>query len=415
MSEPQVPDTQPVLVKPAPVKRSRAWFFWALFGLGAFLAFALTGSLAGYQAAWQSRSQQNEISAASALAEQFQLAQEDLQAGRYDHARQRFEHILNSDPGYPGAADGLAQAISILYATATPSPLPPTPTLTPTPDLRPVEEQFTQASAEFNNSNWSTAIDLFIALRRTDPAYRATEVDGMLYLALRNRGVNKIVREANLEGGIYDLSLAEGFGPLDGEAENWRNLARLYMIGSSFWEVYPEQAVYYFGQVAAAAPGLTDASGWSAGERYRASLLHYADQLARQGEWCDAQEYYDMVANRGVDGSLQATAEYAALQCSPPTATPEDTPTATSTWTVTPTLPAGITPVVDTPTPTPTSPVQLTPTPTSPVQDTPTPTQEQPPAPSATPTATQEAPATPTETLSPPAPDEPTETPTSGG
>ena len=249
-----------------------------------------------------------------------------------------------------------------------------------------------------------------ISLRQVDPTYNVVQADSLLYRSLRNRGIDKIVNEANLEGGIYELALAEGFGPLDGEADNWRNLARLYMIGSSFWEVFPEQAVNHFGQLAAAAPGLRDGSGWTARARYVASLIHLGDKLARAGDWCAAQEQYDLAASYGGDGSLQATAVNAAEQCAPPTATASITPEYTPTPTIT--LVPGITPA-DTPTatlqaPSPTSGDVVVPTATS----TPTPTQPAPVEPSATPT--QETPPTPSDTAPPP-PDEPTGTPASGG
>ena len=63
-------------------------------------------------------------------------------------------------------------------------------------------------------------------------------------------------KSQDLEGGIYDLAIAAKFGPLDTEANSAREWARLYIVGLSFWEVHPEQAVFYFGQVASSAPYL---------------------------------------------------------------------------------------------------------------------------------------------------------------
>jgi hypothetical protein len=207
-----------------------------------------------------------------------------------------------------------------------------------------VEDIFQRASEAFNQGDWNTTIDTLVALRREDPLYRVIEVDSLLYRTLLNRGVDKIRLESNLEGGIYDLSLAERFGPISAIAQNWRNLARLYLIGSSFWEVYPEQAVYYFGLVASAAPYLRDASGWTARERYRASLFHYADQLLNRGDFCAAQEHYALaLAIRG-DFLFDPVATAVAIQCFSPTEsalaiTPTETTTPTTTGTfTTPTL-----------------------------------------------------------------------------
>ena len=77
-----------------------------------------------------------------------------------------------------------------------------------------------------------------IPLRKDDITYHAAEVDGMYYMALRNRGVCKIYPQSyepnascatlniNLEGGIYDLTQAEQFGPLDATASALRTWAR---------------------------------------------------------------------------------------------------------------------------------------------------------------------------------------------
>ena len=51
-------------------------------------------------------------------------------------------------------------------------------------------------------------------LRRKDPAFHTVEVDGMYYFALRNLGVD-LIQAGNLEGGIYELTLAERFAPLE--------------------------------------------------------------------------------------------------------------------------------------------------------------------------------------------------------
>jgi hypothetical protein len=237
-------------------------------------------------------------------------------------------------------------------------------------------------------------------------------VDGLIYLALRYRGVEKILQQGNLQGGSYDLALAERFGPIDAEANSAREWARIYNFGLSFWEVHPEQAVYYFSQLAAAAPGLRDASGITAIERLKLALVQYGDYLARAGDWCQAQQQYQLALDQGGTGDLVATLAFAAEQCSPPTATITATGTFTSTLTatLTPTIFPGVTattPVIPptwTLTPTPPIPAttvaptdtQVPPSEPPPASETPT----LPPAPSDTPEPPQEP--TPTDTLAAP-------------
>jgi tetratricopeptide (TPR) repeat protein len=384
----------------------------------------LLGALLGFQSGSQNQEIIQTKIIEQTLKEQYDLGVQDLEAGRYEVARQRFEYILKHNPSYPDVTEKLAQAMAVLYTTATPTPPAATVSPTPTRDLRPVEEMFAQAQAQIAGQDWNGTIDTLVALRKENRSFQVARVDGMLFISLRYRGMDKIWKEGNLEGGLYDLSLAGNIGPLDVQANSARDLARLYMIGSSFWEVHPEQAVYYFGQVAAAAPGLRDASGWTASERYRATLIQYGDLLASQKDWCNAQEQYQLAYSMGADATLQATIQEVALKCSPPSPTPElttETPTPTATIAGT-TPPPAFTPTATiagtTPppafTPTPTATQGLLPSPTSTpttAAATPTPTQTSAPLPP-TETPTEVPPPAPTETQTSPAPSNPLATET---
>jgi tetratricopeptide (TPR) repeat protein len=365
---------------------------WALIFV-LLLAISMTsGALAGLQSGRQAQSKLQAELAELSIEDQYNLALQDIAEGRLEVALQRLEYIVSQNPSYPGITEKLAEVMAVLYTTAT--PLPPAATITPTPtrDLRPVEDLFKQAQSLAAAEDWDSAIDTLVALRKEDPAYLTARVDGLLYVALRSRGVNKIWALGNLEGGTYDLALAANFGPLDAQAASARELARLYMIGSSFFEVHPEQAVYYFSQVASAAPGLRDASGITAGEYLRLSLIQYGDLLGRKGAWCDAQAQYQQALAMSPNETVQAKLDEAILNCSPPSATPlTETPTPTLT------LPPG--PVSETPTlPVPPSPTETIPLPPS---ETPT-SPPAPPSETPTPTPTQEAPPAPTVTETPP-------------
>lgn len=175
---------------------------------------------------------------------------------------------------------------------------------------------FDQARVALDASEWTVAIDNLLALRKADPTYRSVDVDGMLYLALRNRGVDKILRSSDLESGTYDLALAERFGPLDVEAHNYRIWVNLYVTGASFWDIDWAQAVYYFSQLYPLAPGLRDASGWTVADRYSIALRSYGDAIARDDDWCQAQELYESALAVSGDPALQELAEEAARNCS---------------------------------------------------------------------------------------------------
>jgi len=390
MRSPDLSDTQPRRIEPSTDKRKGEnsafrqtlnkipWKWVGIIG-AVLLIVVSSGAWMGWSSARRSQLDQQASQTNLTLDQQYDLGLEDLSSARYDVAIQRFEYILSQDPGYPGATDRLVEAMGVLYSTATPTPLAPTATPTPTADPRPVQELFQSALQLAGSQDWTGTIESLTALRKADRSYMAARVDGLLYLSLRSRGVQKIYKERNLQGGIYDLAVAEKFGPIDSEANNARNLARLYLYGVSFWEVDWAKAVEYFSQVASALPNLTDASGLSAGERYRVALINYADQLAAQEDWCNAQTQYEQALAIRPESAVEEKLETVRLLCLGPSET------------------ATITGETPTPSTTPTGPV-ATATATQPMVDTPTATQSSEPPTVTQPAATEPATQAPTAT-----------------
>jgi hypothetical protein len=183
----------------------------------------------------------------------------------------------------------------------------------------------------------------------------------------------------------------------------------MYQMGMSFWGVYPDQSIYYFSQLAYAAPYLKDLSGIPATNRYRMAVIQYAEQFAKAEEWCDSYEQYQLAQNLYEDQGLKPTVNdiYERCQISIATYTPSPTntltPTITNTSTIAPPTDDGFTLTpqnTSTHTPTP----ELT---TPPASNTPTQTPEDTSTQESTSTFTPEATATST-----PTPDEPTQTET---
>ncbi|PWH17431.1 MAG: hypothetical protein DDG60_02255 [Anaerolineae bacterium] len=315
------------------------------------LAVIVAGSLGGYSLGISERVAAAKAQIKGQLDEQFAYAQQDMQAGRYDLARQRLEYILSKDASYPGVSELLVEAQVKLSITPT-IPPSPTPTLTPTPDMRTQETILANARQQILNRDWDGALASLDALRKADPSYHTIEVDGMYYLALRNRGVDQIVGRGafattNLEGGIYDLTLAERFGPLDNEALSLRTGARMFIQASSFMGVDWPQAVAYFGEVYRLYPGLRDATGLTAAQHYREALLNYGDLKLKEQKFSDRCIAIDLWNEAAAISPLDNTymAKYSQLfnECYPPT------PTIDPGLLITPTL----TPEPLTPTPTP--------------------------------------------------------------
>ena len=309
-----------------PTEKNKApWIRWVVFGFLFVILATLAAGWLGWGKGKFIYNNRQETAQADDLNTQFQLGMIELASEQYQRAILRFEYVLNIDPNYPGAQKALEDALFGTLLTATFTPVP-TPTLTPTPDLRSVEEKFANAQASIENQQWDEALDTLDSLRKEDPTYQAVAVDGMYYLAYRHRGVNKIQNEGNLESGIYDLDLAENYGPLDTLAKNLREWATWYLTGASFWEINWAQAVAYFEQVVLVVPNLRDASGMTAGERYRIATWKYGMELYDAHEWCLAAQMFAISLSYGPNPELEPIATQTAYNCNPPTNTPPPLP-----------------------------------------------------------------------------------------
>ncbi len=296
----------------------------------------LVGGFGGYFVGTRQRQATQREAVAERAREQFDLGVEDLQARRFELARQRFEYVIRLDPTYPGAPERLAEALVALRAgTATPMAL-----ATPTPNLAPVGDLFAQALAALERQDWTTAIDTLIGLRAKDGAYRAVEVDGMFYNAFRNRGVQRISEQGLLEEGIYDMSRAERFAPLDRDAGIWRSWAELYLQADSYMGLNWAKAAQYFAEVFAVAPYLRNDTY----VKYATALQEYGEQLLSAGDPCGAEAQFELSLSAWLNETLGPTATEAWVLCEqsqyvpPPTETPTPeggapTPTETPTET----------------------------------------------------------------------------------
>lgn len=321
-----VADTSPLKVEKKPRKpKTRRWLV-ILLGIVFVLASGATGGWMGYNQAVAERVQQQKGAVALRAATNFQLAVEDQKAGRFDMALKRFEYVIQLDANYPGAMQKIVELKLAMAATATPAPTP-TVAATPTQDLRGEEDLFNAARIALAGLDWTRTVETLDSLRKLNSTYRAIQVDGLYYIALRNRGMDKI-RQGQLEEGIYDMSLTERFGPLDKEADSYRSFARFYITGASFWELDWPQVISYFSELYLSVPGLRDTSGMTTVERYRKALLAYGDQLLLKEDFCGAETQYQLAYQVSPNEDLARTATQVYRKCHPATETPQPvTPT----------------------------------------------------------------------------------------
>jgi tetratricopeptide (TPR) repeat protein len=307
---------------------------------------------AGYQAGISARKQNQAATLNQQLTEQLQYVNDDIQAGKYEVARQRLEFIIANDPSFPGAQEKLTEVlVQINLQEGYQSPTP-TASLSPTPDFSGAEQAYARASQLIAAQDWPGAIGALDQLRKLDPNYQQSQVDGMYYFAFRNYGYSLIAQQGNLEGGIYQLTLAERFGPLDRDANGLREGARVYLIGASFWELDWEQAVNYFAQ-ASSWGNLWDGT-MTAAERYWFAQMRYGDDLYAKGEFCgdnDAlAQYQRAMAYSMLDAVAQTNYDEVLPICYPPTPTIDLTAIAIPSATAT--LPLPVETPTETPTPT---------------------------------------------------------------
>jgi tetratricopeptide (TPR) repeat protein len=260
--------------------------------------------------------------------------------GNYELARTHFEYVLKNYPEFPGIEEKYTETMVKLAQASVPTPQPQaTPKLT---NMN-AEALFNQATQEVQAQQWASAINTLDALRNEETNYRTLDVDGLYFIALRYRAVELIVNDGDLEEGLYLFNLLSKYAPLDHDAVNYANWARLYLTGASYWDIDWEQVVNYFSQLAAAFPYMHDVNGWTASDRFIVGSENYGDQLAGAGEHCKALQYYQTVLNYSAIERVKDKYNESYRKCYPPTKTPA------------PTSAPVIVPTEETPTPEPTA------------------------------------------------------------
>jgi len=299
---------------------------WVWLGALVFVLLIAAGVFFGYRNGVQRRVANEKALLMEQIALQLEWTYKDMDAGRYENAKARLDFILEKYPEFPGVADLMTQVIGKLNQptpTATAVVIATVePMVTVTPDLRGAEEKFAQLTQHINNQEWDLAVQTVQSLKENNYDYRAIEVDGLYFIALRNRGIHRIWA-GELEQGMYDLSVAAELGALDAQAAGAESWARTYLTGASYWDVNWPGAVDIFGQLYAQMPYFSDSTGMTTTERYRIALYRLGDLFAAQGDYCTASSYYSQSLAVGGDLDIQVTATAYAEACANPVTTPE--------------------------------------------------------------------------------------------
>ena len=316
------PQSEPNLSKPRKKRKSK----WVWLGVLVFVLLLAAGVFFGYRNGVQRRMANEKAILMEQIAVQLEWTYKDMDAGRYENAKARLEYIIDKYPGFPGIADLMAQVIGkmneptptatqVVIATIEPG-------VTATPDFRGEEEKFAQLTQHIANQEWDLAVQTVQSLKESNYDYRTIEVDGLYFIALRNRGIQRIWA-GELEQGMYDLTIAAELGALDSQAAGAESWATTYLTGASYWDVNWPGAVEIFAQLYAQMPYFSDSTGMTTAERYRVALYRLGDMFAEQGDFCTASSYYNQSLSVGLNLDIQVTASAYAEACANPVTTPE--------------------------------------------------------------------------------------------
>ena len=277
-------------------------FSWFLIFLLFVILSAAAGGYLGYRAALKSRMDEYSARLKETVDEQYKHALQDYEDGKYQNVKTRLEYI-NSVDNHPDA-----QALYDKVIAEEDSMI----------------DSIRQAVA---SKDWTTAIKLYESLQEKDFEYRKSELEGQIYIAFRNYGVD-LIRDGYLENGIKNIDFAGNIGPVDSEADELRTAASKYMSASGYWDIDWTRAMELFANIALTNPDLFDqASMLTAQQRYVRCTYEVAKEYINQGNYCAASAYYKQGLALIPDKSIQATADFVNMICYP-TPTPTEIPTA---------------------------------------------------------------------------------------
>ena len=328
----------PVETEPPAGKMKRGKWIW--LGLLGMLILILFGAGVGYASAIRARIIEQANQRLIAATTQFELGLVDQREGRLETAKKRYEYVLGIYPEFPGITDklvevGLALAESQGSAEVVPTQDPGQPEIIITPvatkDTTSVSILFNQAQNQLKAKDWPGLYTTLEKMRYIDPEYEAVKVDGMLYLALRNRGIAQI-QAGHLEPGLYSFALASKIAPIDTDAAGYFDWASRYLKAASYGDVDEDNpvlhtyAVTQFSELHSLVPNLRDASGITVSQRYAQALVYLGDFYQRKGDYCSAVPNYQQAATIFSLPALAEKIPQAEEFCQNPPETPTPTP-----------------------------------------------------------------------------------------
>ncbi len=285
MSEKQLNDETQTTSQP------RKWTRW----LGIFLilfavsaAWMLGVAYFGTQSGQKQRVETQQLEMESQITRQVELAQEDVENGRFNLATRRLGWVLEQQPTHPEAI-ALTEQITAAQAitptpvqpTATPAPIPATPA-----EITDTNAELRRVEALLNAAKWEQAIVALSAFQREFPNTERPQTDQMLYDTLITYGL-ELLETDQVERGLFYLEQAETLGDLPQEAADYQLWGETYLQGLAFYDVNWDVAAYYFRNLCLAAPFYQ-----SSCDLLNESLVNFGDQYSYAMDYCPAVPIY---------------------------------------------------------------------------------------------------------------------------
>jgi tetratricopeptide (TPR) repeat protein len=260
----------------------------ALIAIGlCVLAAALGVAAAGGAVAGQNEREIHATQTTSAdIGLQFELGVTDLAEGRYELAVQRFSWVVERQPGYPGAAERLAEARQKLAEASADSvevEATPVPTSAAGGDL---DKLYDEAVTYFEDGQWEAAIDRLQDIQNQAPTFKEIDVKEMLHEALKNQGLAEL-RAGRFEEGVFLLEQAMEIKPLDDQSEGEYLLASFYVAGLRYWDINWPVVIQNYQEIYDVMPTYYDVA-----DRLWDAHVLYGDQLIALSDPCAAAEQY---------------------------------------------------------------------------------------------------------------------------
>ena len=262
----------------------------------------------GYRAGAKQRAAVVATEVANEVQMQYSLALQDMEIGQSGVALQRLEYILKVNPDYPDAVDLLAKAREDASGLALRS-VQPTEVLQLDQNRLSAEDRFRLLVLAYDSRDWSETVQRASDLNVNNVDHRSETVNGMLFVSLRNRGIERI-DSGLLELGIADLEQAEQIMSLDNVALQRRRWASLYLAGMAFWDLNWQLVIENFSVLNEIAPNFQNAR-----RLLRDAYIFYGNELVQSQESCLAKEQFVAALEIAVDSKIEDQLSAAEKKC----------------------------------------------------------------------------------------------------